>query len=540
MFARMSLRNRLLVIGLVSLLGLLAVGVWSALHQRAQTYDERTAMLKSLIETAHSEIARYQDLEKQGRLTAQDAQTQAREAIRAMRFQGDNYFFMYTYDGVTVLLPPTPQVEGQSRITVKDADGVEFVRKFIDTGRAGGGFVTYHYPRAGQSEAQPKIAYAANIDGWNWILCAGLYVDDIDAAFHRDLLVTGLVILVLAVLVFGVITVISRSVLGQIGGEPAHAMQIMKRVAEGDLTVTLNVTSPGSMLGELQQLIAALRKLIADINGGADHTSNASQHIRQSSQSVAEAATTQAGATQGMAAAMEELTVSISQISENASVTERYATDAATAAEQGEKQVGTAMASMNSLTVAINDAVDRITSLSGHVRAVGSIAGTIKEIADQTNLLALNANIEAARAGEVGNGFAVVADEVRKLAERTSHATGEIERTLSSIQDETESAVGAMNNAVSQADHSVQEVGQSAEVLKKIAQGSLQSRELIAEVANAAREQQSASTALAQQVEHIAQAAEETSTSMTETAASANELERVASGLHGTVRRFRC
>lgn len=540
MFARMSLRNRLLVIGLVSLLGLLAVGVWSALHQRAQTYDERTAMLKSLIDTAHSEISRYQDLEKQGRLTTLDAQTQAREAIRAMRFQGDNYFFMYNYDGVTVLLPPTPQVEGQSRISVKDADGVEFVRKFIDTGRAGGGFVTYHYPRAGQSEAQPKIAYAANIDGWNWILCAGLYVDDIDAAFHRDLLVTGLVILVLAALVFGVITVISRSVLGQIGGEPAQAMQIMKQVAEGDLTVTLHATSPASMLGELQQLIASLRRLIADINGGADHTSNASQHIRQSSQSVAEAATTQAGATQGMAAAMEELTVSISQISENASVTERYATDAASAAAHGEKQVNTAMASMNSLTVAINEAVDRINSLSTHVKAVGSIAGTIKEIADQTNLLALNANIEAARAGEVGNGFAVVADEVRKLAERTSHATGEIERTLSSIQDETESAVGAMNNAVSQADHSVQEVGQSAEVLKKIAQGSLQSRELIAEVANAAREQQSASTALAQQVEHIAQAAEETSTSMIETAASANELEQVASGLHTTVRRFRC
>jgi len=540
MFSRMSLRNRMLVIGLISLVGLLAVGVWSALHQRSQTYEERTAMLKSLVDTAHSEIAHFQDLEKQGKLSTQDAQAQAREAVRAMRFQGSNYFFMYTYDGVTILLPPTPKIEGQSRIAARDADGVEFVRKFIDTGRAGGGFVTYHYPRAGETAAQPKIAYSANIDGWNWILCAGLYVDDIDSAFYHDLLVTGFVILVLAALVFGVVTVISRSVLGQIGGEPAHAMEVMKRVAEGDLTVTLKATSPDSMLGELQQLIASLRHLITDINGGADHTSSASQHIRQSSSAVAEAAATQAGATQGMAAAMEELTVSISQISENASVTERYATDAAGAAEQGEQQVSTAMASMTSLTVAINEAVDRITSLNAHVKEVSSIAGTIKEIADQTNLLALNANIEAARAGEVGNGFAVVADEVRKLAERTSHATGEIERTLSSIQSETENAVGAMNNAVVQADQSVQEVGQSADVLKKIAQGSLQSRELIAEVANAAREQQAASTALAQQVEHIAQAAEETSSSMTETAAAANQLEQVAVGLHGTVRRFRC
>ncbi len=82
-----------------------------------------------------------------------------------------------------------------------------------------------------------------------------------------------------------------------------------------------------------------------------------------------------------------------------------------------------------------------IRSLNDAAEHIGSIVDLISNIASQTNLLALNATIEAARAGEAGRGFAVVASEVKALAQQTSHATGDIARQISTIQEATKRAV---------------------------------------------------------------------------------------------------
>lgn len=164
---------------------------------------------------------------------------------------------------------------------------------------------------------------------------------------------------------------------------------------------------------------------------------------------------TQADATQGMAASMEELTVSVAHISDHAAATERYSRDAAESARDGESKASDSAQGMRTLALDIDRVVERINGLGQRTQEVGSIALTIKDIADQTNLLALNAAIEAARAGETGRGFAVVADEVRELAERTTHATRDIERTLSSVLQDTEAVVSAMATAAGQVGSSV-------------------------------------------------------------------------------------
>lgn len=96
-------------------------------------------------------------------------------------------------------------------------------------------------------------------------------------------------------------------------------------------------------------------------------------------------------------------------------------------------------------TVSLSETINHLSESS---EQISNILGVINDIANQTNLLALNAAIEAARAGEAGRGFAVVADEVRKLAERTQHATKEIEDIINGLLRDSEEAKVAMDKSV--------------------------------------------------------------------------------------------
>jgi methyl-accepting chemotaxis protein len=533
---RVSTRMQLLI-GL-ALFGLLALCLTALFQIKGVMLEDRKQKTQNLVEVGIGVVAHYHKLMADGKLSEADAKTAARDSLRGLRYGKNDYYFGVDTTGVYFLNGVDPSVEGQLKIDVKDANGKFLFKELIAAAQAGGGFVDYWFPKAGQQTAEPKLSYAALFAPWNWVLGTGIYIDDIDTAYRQSALMLGGISVVLLALLSLVGWQLSSSILKQLGGEPSVATDVMRRVAGGDLTTAVDRAPSGSLLHELGGMVGALRRMIADINSDANQVVTNAEQIATASDEIAKAASQQADSTSAMAAAIEQLTVSSNHISDSAQETSRDSSQAVELSSQGSTRVQQATLAIRKISDTVSGASTRIYALEDRAKQVSTIANVIKDIAGQTNLLALNAAIEAARAGEQGRGFAVVADEVRKLAERTSHATTEIEQMIDGIKGDTTGAVAAMNAALPEVQEGAQLAASATESLRSIEAGARRTLERVGNVADATREQSAASTSIAQRVEQIANMVEETTSTIKGTADSARQLETIANNLKKLVGRF--
>ncbi len=534
---RVSTRMQLLV-GL-TLIGLLALCFTALLQLKSVMLEDRKQKTQNLVEVGLGIIEHHQKLAAAGKMSEDDAKAAAREALRNLRYQKTDYFFIFDANHKYVLFPTKPEFEGVDKSDMKDAKGKYLVRELVAAGLGGGGFVDYWFPRPGQQNAEPKLSYAATFAPWGWVIGTGIYIDDIDREYKEIAMLLGGISLALLAILSLLGWQIGGSVIRQLGGEPAVAADIMKQVAAGDLTATIPNARAGSLLHALDGMVVALRKLVTEINSDANRLVDNAATIASASDDVARAAEQQSDATSAMAAAIEELTVSSNHIADSARETSRDSNEALLLSSQGTERVQQATVAIQKISDTVSDTSARIHALEERANQVSSIANVIKDIAGQTNLLALNAAIEAARAGEQGRGFAVVADEVRKLAERTSSATTEIEEMIVGIQSDTVGAVSAMSAALPEVQEGVALAGSASTSLQAIEDGARRTLARVGEVADATMEQSSASTSIAQRVEQIANMVEETTETIRGTAATAHQLEDIAVNLKQSVSRFK-
>ncbi|HKB54330.1 MAG TPA: methyl-accepting chemotaxis protein, partial [Ramlibacter sp.] len=216
----------------------------------------------------------------------------------------------------------------------------------------------------------------------------------------------------------GVLLRLVRDLTNLLGGEPAFARKVAARIADGDLTMQIQLM-PGddqSLLAAMKQMVHNLRRLVGAIDEGAHTVADTSAQIARGNMDLSQRTEEQAGTLEETASSMEELTSTVTQNADHARQASQLAVGASEVARKGGEVVGQVVSTMN--------------GISESSRKIADIISVIDGIAFQTNILALNAAVEAARAGEQGRGFAVVASEVRTLAQRSASAAKEIKALI--------------------------------------------------------------------------------------------------------------
>jgi len=165
---------------------------------------------------------------------------------------------------------------------------------------------------------------------------------------------------------------------------------------------------------------------------------------------------------QCLASSAEEMRVTVEEVAKNAESAGEASQTASEVLSKGVKKVEQAISALMGISEVVGNAGARVQSLAEQLDGMTSVVRVIEGVAEQTNLLALNAAIEAARAGEQGRGFAVVAEQVRELANKTVTATHEIGQSISSIQQDSQLALDAVQQGLTAVTEGV-ELGQSAE-----------------------------------------------------------------------------
>ncbi|MBN8775976.1 methyl-accepting chemotaxis protein [Thiomonas arsenitoxydans] len=521
---KLDIRRSLLLLSALFILGMIGITLLNVSRLQSSILTEREFMLRNATQTAEGVIQYYYQQAQAGKLTTQQAQTQAMAAVKDMRYgaKKDGYFWITTDTTPvpTMLMHPTvPALIGKVLDLPKfdnatgyrpgleakpvDTDGKMnlYTAQNLAAKNSDGGIFEYRFPKpvaggGATQEAFPKVAYAINFAPWHWVIGTGVYIDDVSAAAWAYS-TQGLIISVIGI---ALLVALALFITRRTNASMRNAFAVFARLEQGDLTVRMDRRSNdeiGQVMASAQKMIDRFTQTIGSVRSSAEQLLSASTQVSATSQSLSQSSSEQAASVEQTSATVEQAAASIRQNADNASAADALAQQVLQHANSSKGAVGQASTAMQTIA-------DRIS--------------LIDDIAYQTNMLALNAAIEAARAGEHGKGFAVVAAEVRKLAEKSQSAAKEIGDLASTT--------------VKHADHATHLISELVTLKTK-------NYGLVQEISAATTEQATGMQQINQAVAQLSAVTQQNASASEQLAATAEEMNAQASGLQDLISQFK-
>jgi methyl-accepting chemotaxis protein len=425
------------------------------------------------------------------------------------------------------------------KIKASNASYCEFVDKAIALHKAGdsaGTMEQFYGAGAQQVRADLKKSMGDLVE-WYGGLAAKAQAEQITTTERASTSILAISLIGLCIGI-GVAVLVIRSLIGSI----LPIVYVLTEISNHNLTVADVEVFTKDELGEaglaLNTMKGNLSKLVQSITQSAEQLAAATEEIANGARETHESARSEAEQAGQVASAMVEMAATVREVAQHANNASQASQQSAEAARAGGAVADQALTTMGTVAESTSNAADRIADLGKSSEKIGDIVNVITEIAGQTNLLALNAAIEAARAGEQGRGFAVVAGEVRRLAERTAVATQEIAAMIQTIQSGTRTAVEAIEKGSREVEVGVSKTSESGQALTEIIHKSQQVGDMVAQIATAALQQESATELITSSISRISELTQASSEHSGQTANSCVGLSNLAGELRRLVREF--
>ncbi|ESR26120.1 methyl-accepting chemotaxis protein [Lutibaculum baratangense] len=409
-------------------------------------WADREEMLVAQVDSAIAIMEGFAAQAEAGSVSLPEAQKRASDAIRAIRYNGSDYSWILDYQGL-MLVHPREGREGNQTWDDQDPNGFHHTRSIVAEARAGGGFTPYVWTRLKGSETSPKLAYSEAYEPWQWVVATGVYVDDLEAIFWRELYVSLGWLVAILVALGACAWPIARSItrpLSQMSG-------VMRELAGGHNEVEVPFVGRRDEIGEMADTVqsfklAALEKERLEGEAGTMREREESERNHRAAEAQAKA-----GDLRSFVAEIEKGFGRLSQ----GDLTVRLDRPVAPEYEAIRGQ-------FNSSVSALEETIGSV------VNAVGSIRSGLSEITSASNDLSQRTEQQAANLEETVAALGQVTGAVNETAAGADEAQTAAHTALGNAEKGGD-IVGRAVSAMSEIERSSDEIAKIIGVIDEIA-----------------------------------------------------------------------